>query len=170
MRTSDVERQVNDTPGSGTSMWWAPWPVLGLVVVTVANYVWQVPYYEHFHGRFGRAPGGLTVPLVLTFGWFVAGAALLITRRRGGVAVLSSFLVVEALFYLVHNLTGAAGRDLSTQDGVLFVASVLGYLNALTAIVFLGWLARGPHRGRGARRCRWRASARRTPSSAAPRD
>ena len=49
------------------SSWWAPWPVVALIVVTVANYVWQVPYYFHFYGQFGSSPGGLTVPLLLTF-------------------------------------------------------------------------------------------------------
>jgi hypothetical protein len=115
---------------------------MALVAVTVANYVWQVPYYLHFYGRFGKSPGGLTVPLLLTFVWFVVGTALLVTRRRGGVPVMASFLVVEALFYLAHNLSGAAGRDLPTNDWVLLVASLLGYLNALTAIAFLGWFVR----------------------------
>src|SRR6478609_5625069 len=128
------------TPGE--SSWWAPWPVVALVVVTVANYVWQVPYYVHFYGRFGRSPGGLTVPLVLTFVWFVVATALVVTRRRGGVPVMASFLVVEALFYLVHNLSGAAGRDLPTNDVVLLVASLLGYVNALAALLFLVWLFR----------------------------
>ena len=126
----------------GGRSWWAPWPVLALVLVTVANYVWQVPYYEHFYGRFGRSPGGLTVPLVLTFVWFLVATVLLVTRRRGGVPVMASFLVVEALFYLVHNLSGAAGRDLPTNDVVLLVASLLGYVNALAALLFLVWLFR----------------------------
>ena len=42
-----------------------------------------------------------------------------------------SFLVIETLFYLMHNLSGAAGRDLPGDDFVLLVASLLGYLNAL---------------------------------------
>ncbi|HSN10865.1 MAG TPA: hypothetical protein VLS51_01995, partial [Propionibacteriaceae bacterium] len=111
-----------------------------LVVLTVANYVWQVPYYLHFYGRFGVSPGGLTVPLVLTFLWFLVAAVLMVTRRRGGVPAMASFLVVEALFYLVHNVSGAAGRDLLGGDLVLFVASVLGYLNGLAAVLFLAWL------------------------------
>lgn len=125
---------------TGEPFLWAPWPLVALVVVTVANYVWQVPYYLHFYGRFGRSPGGLTVPLLLTFVWFLLATVLLMTRRRGGVPVMASFLVVEALFYLVHNLSGAAGRDLPTDDVVLLVASLLGYLNALAAILLLVWL------------------------------
>jgi hypothetical protein len=72
----------------------------------------------------------------------VVGTVLLANRRRAGVPVMASFLVVEALFYLVHNLSGAAGRDLPTNDPVLFVASLLGYLNAVAAVLFLGWLFR----------------------------
>ena len=133
------ERPQEGTANGGSS-WWMPWPVVALVVVTVANYVWQVPYYLHFYGRFGTGPGGLTVPLLLTFLWFLVATFLLVTRRRGGVPAMASFLVVEALFYLVHNISGAAGRDLPTGDAVLLVASILGYLNALAAVLFLGWL------------------------------
>ncbi len=134
---------------------WMPWQVVALVVLTVANYVWQVPYYLHFYGRFGKPPGGLTVPLLLTFVWFLVGTVLLVTRRRGGVPVMAAFLVVEALFYLVHNLTGAAGRDLPSNDPVLLIASLLGYLNALAAIMFLGWLSiRSRSRGQGQQQAR----------------
>lgn len=139
---TDADQVPADAADSRRSTWWAPWPLLVLVVVTVANYVWQVPYYWHFYGQYGHAPGGLTVPLVLTFVWFLVGTALLVTRRRGGVPVLVSFLVVETLFYVVHNLSGAAGRDLNPHDAVLLVASVLGYLNTLVAVVVLVWLVR----------------------------
>jgi len=121
---------------------WLPWQLVALFVVTAANYVWQVPYYLHFYGQFGKAPAGLTVPLLLTFAWFLVGTALVSTRRRGGVPILASFLVVEALFYLVHNLTGAAGRDLVTNDAVLLVASSLGYASTIASILFLGWLVK----------------------------
>ena len=133
-------RESAVTARDAKSSWWAPWQVVVLVVLTVANYVWQVPYYLHFYGRFGVSPGGLTVPLVLTFLWFLVAAVLMVTRRRGGVPAMASFLVVEALFYLVHNVSGAAGRDLLGGDLVLFVASVLGYLNGLAAVLFLAWL------------------------------
>lgn len=123
-----------------TRSWWMPWPVGALVAVTVANYVWQVPYYLHFYRRLGTGPGGLTVPLLLTFLWFLIATVLLVTRRRGGVPAMASFLVVEALFYLVHNISGAAGHDLPSGDVVLLIASLLGYLNALAAVLFLGWL------------------------------
>jgi hypothetical protein len=138
--STDVTSQ--NSSASHENSWWAPWPVLALAAVTVANYVWQVPYYLHFYGRHGVTPGGLSVPLVLTFLWFVAGMWLLVTRRRGGVPVLASFLVAEAAFYVVHNLSGAAGRDLPAADPVLLIASTLGYVNLLAAVLFMIWLHR----------------------------
>lgn len=59
---------------------------------------------------------GLTVLLLLTFVWFLVACVLLVTRRPGGVPAMVSFLVVETLFYLVHNVSGAAGRDLLGGD------------------------------------------------------
>lgn len=139
--------QFQATKRTGSS-WWMPWPLVALVVVTVANYLWQVPYYLHFYGQFGTSPGGLTIPLLLTFVWFLVATVLLVARRRGGVPVMASFLVVETLFYLAHNASGAAGRDLVTGDDVLLIASLLGYLNAAAAVLFLGWLFMNRRRAR----------------------
>jgi len=86
---------------------------------------------------------GLSVPLLLTFGWFIAGVWLVRRGRRPGRAVLGSFLVTEALFYLVHNLSGAFLKDLPAANPVLLVASVLGYLSAAVAVAYLVALARG---------------------------
>lgn len=147
-RESSVARSESPPRGKkdGVRSWWMPWPVVVLLVVTTANYVWQVPYYLHFYGRLGIGPGGLTVPLLLTFLWFLVAFVLLVTRRRGGVPAIASFLVVEALFYLVHNISGAAGHDLPAGDVVLLIASLLGYLNALASVLFLGWLFATPRR------------------------
>ncbi|MDT0466863.1 hypothetical protein [Streptomyces gibsoniae] len=117
-----------------------------LVLVTVANYLWQVPYYLHFYGSHGRAPGGLWVPLVVTGCWFAAGASLYAHCARGGAAALGSFLVVEVLFYVVHNATGAAGRDLLSGDAVLTIASVLGYAATFAAVAFLVHMRRRARR------------------------
>lgn len=137
--------QQNPTPGAEAavdSSWRTPRPLIALIVVTVANYVWQVPYYLHFYGRYGTSPAGLTIPLLLTFLWFLTATALLLTRRRGGIPLMASFLILEALFYLIHNLTGAAGQDLPASDATLLIASLLGYLNAIAAVLFLGWILR----------------------------
>lgn len=117
-----------------------------LVLVTVANYLWQVPYYLHFYGSHGRAPGGLWAPLVVTACWFAAGASLYARGARGGATALGSFLLVEVLFYVVHNATGAVGRDLLSGDAVLTVASVLGYAATFAAAAFLIHMRRQAHR------------------------
>ena len=137
-----TEATSEDLAGTYRTTVSTPWPVLALTAVTVANYVWQVPYYQHFYGQRGHAPGGLWIPLVLTFFWFLVGTWLLVTRRRGGAPVLASFLIVEAAFYVVHNLSGAFGRDLPAEDPVLLIASALGYVNLIAAVVFLIWLRR----------------------------
>lgn len=84
----------------------------------------------------------LVVPLALTLMWFLLATLLLAGRRRGGVVVMSVYLVTEAGLYLLDNLSGALGRDLPATDPILLIASVLGYLNALAAIGFLAWLRR----------------------------
>jgi hypothetical protein len=140
-KTVELEPVVARTPGrlSG-ARWWFPGPSRALIVVTLANYVWQVPYVLHFSAHTGRAPSGLVVPLALTLMWFLLATLLLPGRRPGGVVVMSVYLVTEAGFYLLHNLSGARGRDLSATDPILLIGSVLGYLNALAAIGFLAWL------------------------------
>jgi hypothetical protein len=80
--------------------------------------------------------------LALTLMWFLLATLLLAGRRRGGVVVMSVYLVTEAGLYLLDNLSGALGRDLPATDPILLIASVLGYLNALAAIGFLAWLRR----------------------------
>lgn len=127
---ADRDRQANDEGRSTGAL-------RALVLVTTVNYLWQVPYYLHFYGSHGRTPRGLWVPLVVTGCWFATGAAMYTRRTRGGTAVLGSFLLVELLFYVVHNATGAAGRDLLSGDAVLTIASVLGYAATFAAAAFL---------------------------------
>jgi hypothetical protein len=67
---------------------------------------------------------------------------LLVTRGHGGVPILASFLVVEPGFTSSTTCPGAAGRDLPADDPVPLGASILGYINALAAVVFLIWLRR----------------------------
>jgi hypothetical protein len=136
----DRRHVLRPTGGVASAAW-------ALAAVTIANYAWQVPYYVHFYGSHGRAPRGLYLPLVLTGCWFVLGFVLYIRGTRRGVAVLASFLVVEVAFYLVHNVSGAAGRDLISGDAVLFIASVLGYLSTIAAVLFLALLRRESRRG-----------------------
>jgi hypothetical protein len=118
-----------------------PVPVWPLVLITVVNYLWQIPYAVHHYGHRWESLPKLSIPLLLTGVWF--GAAIVAMRRgsRGGRVLLGSFLVLEAAFYLIHNASGAFGADLPGSDPILFIASVLGYLSAATAIIYLLVLA-----------------------------
>jgi hypothetical protein len=121
---------------------WAPRTYWVFVVTTVINYVWQIPYYLHFYASRGRAPAPLALLFLVTFAWFAIAAVLLFRRQRGGVAWMVSFLALEVGFYLLHNVSGAFVADLVLSDPILFIASVLGYLNTLTGIVFFVYLLR----------------------------
>jgi hypothetical protein len=79
---------------------------------------------------------------LVTFAWFAVAALLLYRRRRGGLASMVAFLVVLVGFYVLHNISGAFVVDLSLSDPILFIASVLGYLNTVAGIVFLVHLIR----------------------------
>jgi hypothetical protein len=114
--------------------------LIGLTAATVANYVWQIPYAVHQYGSSWVGLPRLSGLLVVTLVWFLVGLMQYVRHQRGGDVVLASFLAVEALFYLVHNLTGAAGHDLPLSNPVVLVASALGYLNLGVAIVALGLL------------------------------
>ena len=121
---------------------WAPWAYWIFVVTTVINYIWQIPYYVHFYASHGKAPAPLAVLFPVTFIWFAVASVLLFGRKRGGFGWMASFVVLEIGFYLLHNASGAFVADLEVSDPILFTASVLGYLNTLTGILFLVYLLR----------------------------
>jgi hypothetical protein len=115
--------------------------IIALTSVTLANYVWQVPYAVHQYGLGWIGLPRLSVLLVITLAWFVVAIVLFTTRHRGGTGLLASFLAAEALFYVLHNVSGAFGRDLPSANPVVLIASVLGYLNLVAAVIALGVLA-----------------------------
>ena len=121
---------------------WASKTYQVFVVTTVVNYVWQVPYYMHFYAVQGRSPAPFAVMFLVTFAWFVVAAYLLYRRRRGGFTTMVAFLVVLVGFYILHNISGAFLADLPLSDPILFIASVLGYLNTVVGVVLLVQLVR----------------------------
>jgi len=122
--------------------------VATLTTVTLANYAWQVPYAVHQYGRSWIGLPRLSMLVIITLAWFAAAIVLFTRRRRGGTALLASFLTTEALFYVVHNFSGAFGRDLPGANPVVLIASVLGYLNLAAAIAALAVLATSSRRRR----------------------
>jgi hypothetical protein len=161
---SQQDDQVTQTGPAGRlgGTHWAPTVFWLFVGTTVANYIWQIPYYVHFYAVQGRWPAPLAVMFLVTFAWFAVAAFLLYRRRRGGLASMVAFLVVLVGFYVLHNISGAFVVDLSLSDPILFIASVLGYLNTLAGIVFLVHLIR--------RRRDVAAASRDTPSAAVGRE
>jgi hypothetical protein len=90
------------------------------------------------------------VLLIITLAWFVAAIVLFTRRSRGGTTLLASFLTAEAMFYVLHNLSGAFGRDLPSANPIVLIASVLGYLNLAAAVAALAVLATRSRRRRAA--------------------
>jgi hypothetical protein len=124
--------------------------IAALTTATLTNHVWQVPYAIHQYGLGWIGLPRLSVLLIVTLAWFVAAIVLFTQRRRGGTSLLASFLAAEALFYVLHNVSGAFGRDLPSANPVVVIASVLGYLNLAAAVVGLAVLATRSRRRRAA--------------------
>lgn len=125
------------------------WP---LVVVTAANYLWQIPYAVHQYGHRWDALTGLSIPLIITGLWFAVAALATVGGRRGGRSALVAFLVTEVTFYLVHNVSGAFAADLPLRNSVVLIASLLGYLSTATAGLYLILMVRDQRRTQGRRR------------------
>lgn len=119
-----------------------PRNLLTLTIVTLANYVWQIPYAIHQYGRSWTGLPRLSGLLILTLGWFLVAVWGLMRGHGWAARVLAAFLIVEAAFYLLHNVTGAFLHDLPAVNVVVLVASVLGYLNLVLALLALWLLAR----------------------------
>lgn len=116
---------------------WASKAYWVFVATTVINYLWQIPYYVHFYAVRGRSPAPFAVMFLVTFAWFAVAAYLLYRRRRGGFTTMVAFLVLLVGFYILHNISGAFLQDLPLSDPILFIASVLGYLNTVVGAVLL---------------------------------
>ena len=57
------------------------WP---LVVVTAANYLWQIPYAVGQYGRRWDALVGLSIPLILTGVWFAVAVTAAVLQGFAG--------------------------------------------------------------------------------------
>ena len=125
--------------------------IAALTTATLANYSWQVPYAIHQYGLGWIGFPRLSVLLIITLAWFVAAIELFTRRRRGGTTLLASFLAAETLFYVLHNVSGAFGRDLPSANPIVLIASVLGYLNLTAAVAGLAVLATRSRRRSAAR-------------------
>lgn len=123
---------------------------LGIVLVVVlANYAAQIPYYLYLyyfpHGA-PPSPTG-TILLGLTLVWFLVGYAGLARGSRAGYWLLGGFLATEVGFYgwnmfvqVTHGYPPFL--HLHASDPILFAVFGIGYLNLIAGIYFLYFLAR----------------------------
>lgn len=76
-------------------------PFSVLLLVTLANYIAQVPYYLYnYYFPYHVLPTVSSVVLLgLTLVWFLMGYFGLQKKYKYGYGILLSFLIVEALFY-----------------------------------------------------------------------
>lgn len=108
-----------------------------LIAVTVLNYAWQLPYGLHQYGWGWTAFPRLTIFLILTLIWFLVGVRLYRRSQGRRKAVLGSFLLVEVLFYAVHDVSGAFLSDLYWDNLIVSIESLLGYLTTVVALWYL---------------------------------
>jgi hypothetical protein len=107
--------------------------------IVLLDYIAQIPYYMHFYGINRSIPNilGVGVFLILTFALFLVGYLLTLQARKIGGWLLLTFLVLEFVGYLVHNLSGAFLQDLPTNDPLFFTVSLIGYLNLIVPFVYV---------------------------------
>jgi hypothetical protein len=112
--------------------------LLILFIMTLINYVAQIPYYIHFYGVYHVAPAPLGVVLLtLTLVFFLAGYWLTIAQWPGGGWILLLFLLTEVVFYIFHNLSGAFLKDVPLNDLLFLIVSLIGYLNTIVPLLYL---------------------------------
>lgn len=123
------------------------WVMRLMLVVVLADYVAQIPYYLDLyylpHGALPSLPG--TLALTVTLAWFLAGYVLLQRGSRVGYWVLLAFLAVEFAFYLWNNASQLAHGfqpffHLHDRDPILAAVFAVGYLNFLTGACFIVYL------------------------------
>jgi hypothetical protein len=109
-----------------------------LLVITVINYIAQIPYYIHFYAVHHVYPSTFGIAfLLVTFAIFLAGYFLTLQAKPIGSWLLLIFLVMEFGGYLLHNLTGAFLRDIPLNDLLFLTVSLIGYLNFAVSFIYL---------------------------------
>ena len=109
-----------------------------LVVITLFNYVAQVPYY--IHNDFTPAhplPGVRAVALLgMTLAWFVIGLVGYRRQKGWGYWLLVSYLLVEAVFYLETIVSGIFIPQLRNHTLLIDAVFVIGYASGLVSAYY----------------------------------
>jgi hypothetical protein len=116
-----------------------------LVAATLANYAAQVPYFIHNDYTPQQPLPNLYAATLLggTLIWFLVGLRGFLTGRRWGLAVLLSFVTVEALFYAKTFVTGHVTIQLQNPSDLVRAVFVIGYISGAVAAVYAFLLLRG---------------------------
>ena len=106
-----------------------------LLVVTVLNYVAQVPYYLHnYYIPHHILPGVRALGLLgLTLVWFAVGFIAFTKKLKYGRIMLLSYLVVQALFYGLTVIAGAPIAQLQGHSDIIKLVFLIGYISGCTA-------------------------------------
>jgi hypothetical protein len=119
-----------------------------ILIVVVANYLAQIPYYLYLYyfPHHALPPLFGTSLLAATFAWFLAGWLLLARRAsRAGYWLLCAFLLTEFIFYMANMVNQVAHGfapffHLQNRDPLLFTVFSIGYLNLIGGLVFATFL------------------------------
>ena len=109
-----------------------------LLGITLVNYLAQIPYYLHnYYVPHHLIPSVRAVGLLgFTLIWFVIGYTAYIRKIKYGYAILLSYLVVQALFYGMTCLSGAAIMQLHNHSNIIRAVFLVGYTSGFVAAYY----------------------------------
>ncbi len=109
-----------------------------LVSITILNYAAQIPYFFHYYYSSSHPLPAIRASILLGFTllWFLCGVVGYRRNRWWGFATLTSFLFVEALFYILTIATGTFIGQLRNHPYTIDVVFIIGYLSGLTAAYY----------------------------------
>jgi hypothetical protein len=116
-----------------------------LLWITILNYLAQIPYYlRNYYFPYHAAPNVRGVILLsATLLWFLVGYVGFQKNKKWGTYVLLSFLIIEALFYLISVLSGAFLFQMGNPSLIIRSVFIIGYLSgAVSAYYTCAILAR----------------------------
>jgi hypothetical protein len=120
-----------------------------LLVITLINYLAQIPYYLHnYYYPHHLIPGTRAVILLgITLIWLVFGYIAYIKKIRYGFGILLSYLIVEGLFYISSIFSGTFGHQLQNQSNIIRTVFIIGYISGLTSAYYAYKLFRWRNQG-----------------------
>ena len=119
-------------------------PLQILLLVTIVNYVAQVPYYLHnYYFPYRLLPTLSSIVLLgLTLAWFLAGYLGHSKGKKWGRYALLSFLVAEALFYFHSIAFGAFLFQMQNPSLIIRTVFLIGYVSGAVSAYYAYALVR----------------------------